>query len=67
MTTPMKSVLGAVILCTSALALSACVYDGPYRDGYYGRHNGQYYDRDRYHHDYDRSGYDRGDYDHDGD
>jgi len=57
---PMKTALGAVVLCASALALSACVYGGPYRDGYDGYRHGRYYghdDRDRFHHDHDHGYY----------
>lgn len=40
--TPQIATLGrAGLLCAAAIALSACVYDGPY-DGYY-RHDGYYH------------------------
>lgn len=51
--TPRIANLGRIgLLCAAAIALSACVYEGPYDDGYYdgyhhhGYYQGAYYDRD---------------------
>jgi hypothetical protein len=50
--TPRVVNLGRIgFLCAAAIALSACVYRGPYNDGYYydgyrGYYQGAYYDRD---------------------
>lgn len=56
------STLGRVgLLCAAAIALPACVYEGPYDDGYYyhhrGYYQGAYYDRDPCDFDQDYCGY----------